>query len=110
MDTDFWQSITRLVSWLDGESDRPAETDRLLRILKVTEEAGEVAEAVAGACGQNPRKGLTNEWDRVSAELADVILSAAVALATIEGEGAQDVFAGHLARVRERSLALPGPG
>jgi len=103
---EFWQTISRLVGWLDDESGRPAEMDRLLRIMKVTEEAGEVAEAVAGATGQNPRKGVTNDWSQVSAELVDVMLTAAVALGTIEGENAGKVFAEHFARVRDRSLSL----
>jgi NTP pyrophosphatase (non-canonical NTP hydrolase) len=103
----FWETISRLVGWLDGESDRAPEMDRLLRIMKVTEESGEVAEAVAGATGQNPRKGVTNGWDKVSAELVDVILTAAVALRTIEGEGARAVFEAHVGRVADRSLKLP---
>jgi NTP pyrophosphatase (non-canonical NTP hydrolase) len=75
-------------------------------MLKLSEEVGEVAEAVIGATGQNPRKGTSHTWDDVQSELCDVIITAAVALRTLTPD-AREVFTAHLARVTERSL---GPG
>jgi hypothetical protein len=43
----------------------PAETEKLLRIMKLSEEAGEVTQAVIGAMGQNPRKGVTHTRDEM---------------------------------------------
>ena len=51
-----------------------------LRILKVTEEAGEAAGAWIGVLGTNPRKGVTHSRDDVVAELADVVITALVAM------------------------------
>ncbi|GAA4921857.1 hypothetical protein GCM10023237_48440 [Streptomyces coeruleoprunus] len=57
---DTWETIDRLHAWLDGASSRTPEELRLLRILKLSEEVGEAAQAVIGALGQNPRKGTTH--------------------------------------------------
>jgi NTP pyrophosphatase (non-canonical NTP hydrolase) len=80
----------------------------LLRILKLSEEVGEVAEAVIGATGQNPRKGVTHTWDDVQSELCDVAITALVALRTLTPQ-AREVFARHLERVTQRSTARPAP-
>ncbi|MER6050310.1 MazG-like family protein [Streptomyces sp. NPDC001793] len=105
-----WDTIDALVGWLDRESVLPAEQERLLRLLKLSEEAGEVAQAVIGATGQNPRKGRSHTWDDVHAELCDVIVTAMVALRTLTPE-ARQVFAGHLRRVAKRvpGAASPSP-
>lgn len=76
-------------------------------MLKLSEEVGEVAEAVIGAMGQNPRKGASHTWDDVRSELCDVMITAMVALRTLSPD-AREVFATHLAGVQERSLG-PGP-
>jgi NTP pyrophosphatase (non-canonical NTP hydrolase) len=104
---DFWESIERLQDWLArSQPDRPARETLLLRMLKLSEEVGEVAEAVIGATGQNPRKGTSHTWDDVRSELCDVIITAAVALRTLSPD-AHEVFSAHLARVTARS---EGPG
>lgn len=93
-DVDLWRSVEELYGWLSANRvDGPDEV--LLRILKLSEEVGEVAQAVVGVTGQNPRKGVTHTWDDVSAELCDVAVTALVALRTLTPE-ARDVFAGHL--------------
>jgi NTP pyrophosphatase (non-canonical NTP hydrolase) len=103
---DAWDSIGEIVNWLDTCSTQPPETERLLRIMKITEEAGEVSQAVIGTLGQNPRKGITHTWDDVSAELCDVILTAMVALTTLTPD-APKVFSEHLVRVTERCSQVP---
>jgi NTP pyrophosphatase (non-canonical NTP hydrolase) len=105
---DAWRTINQIVSWLDASSTLPPETEKLLRIMKLTEEAGEVTQAVIGAMGQNPRKGVTHTWDDVQAELCDVIFTAMVVLTTLNPD-AREVFYAHLARVADRSLRQPGP-
>ena len=103
---DAWGTIGQIVNWLDESSTLPPDTETLLRIMKLTEEAGEVSQAVIGVMGQNPRKGVTHTWDDVQAEICDVILTAMVVLATLT-PGARDVFNAHLARVAQRSLSGP---
>ncbi|MCX4574646.1 MazG-like family protein [Streptomyces sp. NBC_01571] len=117
-DEDVWDSIDRLHDWLDADRSREGHphddrthVDRahdgreelLLRILKLSEEVGEVARAVIGATGQNPRKGTTHTWDDVRAELCDVVITGLVALRTL-GPDAREVFTAHLAGVTDRSL------
>ncbi|MEW2546718.1 MazG-like family protein [Streptomyces sp. NPDC047002] len=99
-----WAAVERLYGWLEEHAALPAEQERLLRLLKLTEETGEVAAAVIGATGQNPRKGVTHSWADVEAELCDVIVTAMVALRTLTPDAAR-VFAGHLRRVDERARA-----
>jgi NTP pyrophosphatase (non-canonical NTP hydrolase) len=103
MDDVTWDTVGRLVEWLDRSSALPPETDKLLRLLKLSEEVGEVARAVIGVTGQNPRKGITHTWDDVTAELCDVILTAMVALSTVTPD-AREVFAQRLDHVATRSL------
>ncbi|MFF2994680.1 MazG-like family protein [Streptomyces sp. NPDC057950] len=117
-DEDVWDSIDRLHDWLDAGRTREGRThddrandDRandsreelLLRILKLSEEVGEVAQAVIGATGQNPRKGTTHTWDDVRSELCDVVITGLVALRTLAPD-AREVFTAHLAGVTDRSL------
>jgi NTP pyrophosphatase (non-canonical NTP hydrolase) len=99
---DAWGTIEEIVRWLDDSSMLAPETEKLLRIMKLTEEAGEVTQAVTGTLGQNPRKGVTHTWEDVQAELCDVIFTAMVALTTLTPD-ARDTFNGHLARVASRS-------
>ena len=56
-----------------------------VRLLKLTEEVGEVAEAFIGMHGLNSRKGVCRTRDDLLAELADVIITAAVAMSGITG-------------------------
>jgi NTP pyrophosphatase (non-canonical NTP hydrolase) len=54
-------------------------------LLKLTEETGEAAEAFIGMHGLNSRKGVCRSRDDLLAELADVIITAAVAMAVVTG-------------------------
>jgi NTP pyrophosphatase (non-canonical NTP hydrolase) len=103
---DAWGTIEEIVRWLDDSSTLAPETEKLLRIMKLTEETGEVTQAVTGTLGQNPRKGVTHTWEDVQAELCDVIVTAMVALTTLTPD-ARETFDGHLARVAARSLGTP---
>ncbi|WP_055698972.1 MULTISPECIES: MazG-like family protein [Streptomyces] len=104
---DPWETVGRLYEWLDSHNERAPQEALLLRMLKLSEEVGEVAQAVIGATGQNPRKGTTHSWEDVQAELCDVVVTAMVALRTLTPE-ARDVFAEHLRRVDARSkIVMP---
>jgi hypothetical protein len=67
--------------------DRIADTQHLtgvpgpiIRLVKLQEEVGEVAEALIGFTGANARKGYTHDEEAVAKELADVVITAMVAL------------------------------
>ena len=104
---DVWAGIDALWTWVDTNRPLSGQEALLLRMLKLSEEVGEVAEAVIGATGQNPRKGVSHTWDDVRSELCDVVITALVALRTLTPE-AREVFTRHLAGVTERSLGAPG--
>lgn len=102
-DEDLWDTIDRLRTWLDANRAHGGREGLLLRVLKLSEEVGEVAQAVIGATGQNPRKGVSHTWDDVRSELCDVVITAMVALRTLAPD-AREVFAAHLASIADRSL------
>ncbi|MFD6348030.1 MazG-like family protein [Streptomyces roseolus] len=102
-DEETWTTVTRLHDWLTAHQSLPPGQEILLRVLKLSEEVGEAAQAVIGATGQNPRKGTSHSWEDVEAELCDVVITAMVALRTLTPD-ASEVFARHLRRVAARSL------
>jgi NTP pyrophosphatase (non-canonical NTP hydrolase) len=103
---DPWETIDRLHAWLDADRAHGGREGLLLRVLKLSEEVGEVAQAVIGATGQNPRKGVSHTWDDVRSELCDVVITAMVALRTLAPD-AREVFTARLASVADRSLGGP---
>ncbi|MFI0718440.1 MazG-like family protein [Streptomyces sp. NPDC021224] len=103
MNDDIWATVGRLVRWLDENDNATPDTALLLRLLKLQEEAGEVAQAAIGATGGNPRKGHSHTWEDVQTELCDVMLTAMVALTTLTPDAA-DVFAARVSAVADRSL------
>ncbi|WP_326669099.1 MazG-like family protein [Streptomyces canus] len=100
---DLWKSVDALWNWLETDQPVSGREGLLLRMLKLSEEVGEVSEAVIGAIGQNPRKGVSHTWGDVQGELCDVVITALVALRTLTPD-TREVFHHHLARVTERSL------
>jgi hypothetical protein len=59
-------------------------------IMKIAEEFGEAVQAHIGVTGQNPRKGTYGTRDDVLKELADVIVTAGIAMiAVADGDPAQ---------------------
>ncbi|MFD8117819.1 MazG-like family protein [Streptomyces microflavus] len=100
---DMWPTIEGLVNRLEQHSELPREQQLLVQLLKIQEETGEVAEAVIGALGQNPRKGMSHTWQDVEAEVCDVIVTGMVALLRLNPE-APSVLARHLARISARDL------
>ncbi|MFI1017565.1 MazG-like family protein [Streptomyces sp. NPDC020965] len=107
MDKSTWGSVNRLRAWLDENAGEQSERERrLLRVLKIGEEYGEVAEAVHGALGTNPRKGPSHSWDDVRNELIDVAVTALVALATLDADGEAE-FDARLQYLVDRALPPP---
>ncbi|KJK57378.1 MazG-like family protein [Saccharothrix sp. ST-888] len=102
MDDDMWQTVDAVADWLAASSPVSAEMQKVLQILKITEEAGEVAEAVIGAMGTNPRKGFSHDWDDVTDELCDVIVTALVALGRVRPDDAPQTFRHHLRQIAAR--------
>lgn len=74
-----WDQVGQLYAY---HGDVPAE----VRLLKLTEEVGEVADAFIGMHGLNRRKGICRARDDLLAELADVIITAAVAMSGVTGD------------------------
>ncbi|MEU4585427.1 MazG-like family protein [Kitasatospora aureofaciens] len=88
MEDGLWGRAGMLRTWLEDEADEQSVADvRLLPVVKIGEEFGEVSEAVHGALGANPRKGWSHDWSDVETELCDVIVTAMVAFDTISGDG-----------------------
>ncbi|MFJ3860400.1 MazG-like family protein [Streptomyces sp. NPDC090085] len=81
---DPWTTISALAVRFDasdaGRGMAPEES-HVLQVLKIGEEFGEAAQAVIGAKGTNPRKGTSHTWEDVHDEVADVAITALVALA-----------------------------
>ncbi|CAL9328186.1 hypothetical protein SUDANB176_07478 [Streptomyces sp. enrichment culture] len=99
--TDTWQMIADLAGRLDAHSTLPREQRVLFQLLKIQEEAGEVAEAAIGAAGQNPRKGRSHTWQDVESEVCDVIVTGMVALMRMNPD-AEAIFAKHMQRIADR--------
>lgn len=93
-DWDTWADVQILTDWLNDHND-VTDHEITLRILKLSEEVGEVAEARINQLAQNPRKGKWATEQDVIAELCDVIVTAMVAINTITGDPV--VSRGHLA-------------
>lgn len=86
-----WEDLNRLLT------DFLPDVDEQTLILKITEESGEVAEAYIGMRGQNPRKGVCATRDDVQTELADVVITTAIAMIAL-ADGNPDVARAHLHR------------
>jgi NTP pyrophosphatase (non-canonical NTP hydrolase) len=103
---EMWDRIRRLRLWLDENAGGQTESERnLLRVLKIGEEFGEVSEALHGALGANPRKGMSHSWADVRKELIDVAVTTLVALDTLGPEAEKEFDA----RLRHLVDRVTGP-
>lgn len=85
-------------------SDRtPGERGVIMQVVKVQEEAGEAAEALLGWLAENPRKPVTPVC-HLSIELADVAISALVAMSRINPQSWQDEFSKRLQVCADRLI------
>ena len=85
-------AVAATVRWLDRHNGAGDEQISL-QLMKVMEESGEAAGAWIGVRGQNPRKGVTHDRGDVAAELADVIMSALVAIESLGFDAEETVTA-----------------
>ncbi|MDG4797304.1 MazG-like family protein [Micromonospora sp. WMMD1082] len=106
MDETIWQAVRTARGWLD-EANGTGQAELTCRMLKLTEEAGEVAGAWIGLLGQNPRKGVTHTREDVAAELADAAFTALVAIESL-GLDARAVLGRCAGKVAERVGERPG--
>lgn len=93
-----WDQVRKLHAY---HGDVPME----VRLLKLTEEVGEVAGAFLGVHGLNKRKGVCRTPDDLLDELSDVIITAAVAMSGVTADPgrARDHFERRLAAVTARA-------
>lgn len=98
-----WDTIRRLVAWLD-QANGTGEHETAMRLMKLTEEAGEVMQAYIGTVGQNPRKGVTHTRADVADELCDVIVTAMVALHRFTDDPEKHLAA-KIQKIADRSVA-----
>jgi NTP pyrophosphatase (non-canonical NTP hydrolase) len=103
MDAETWALVNRLRDWLDEQSPVSGDLAKAMRVLKIGEEFGEVAEALHGAMKANPRKGASHTWDDVRKELCDVAITSLIALASLTPD-AQKIFDERLQHIADRSL------
>lgn len=94
---DMFGDIEAINGWLDAaNANAHTAGDDPMRVLKVSEEIGEFIEALImangraaaayiGVTGQNPRKGKTHTMADVTAELADIAVTALCAIQHFAG-------------------------
>jgi hypothetical protein len=101
---DLFAHVADITAWLDASNPDTAHED-CMRVLKLTEEAGEAAAAYIGMVGQNPRKGVTHSLDDLLGELADVALTALCAMQHFTRDDAvtRAVLAAKVQRIVTRS-------
>ncbi|MEV5607272.1 MazG-like family protein [Streptomyces sp. NPDC052225] len=99
--TDTRQTITDLTHRLDAHSSLPRDTRIPYQLLKIQEEAGEVAKAAIGLAGENPRKGVTHTQRDLEAKVCDVIVTAMVALTRLSPD-AEAIFAHRTQHITDR--------
>ncbi|MFI8261114.1 MULTISPECIES: MazG-like family protein [unclassified Streptomyces] len=106
MEKNAWAVTGELAAFFDeATAHLPADQRRVLQVLKIGEEFGEAAQAVIGATGTNPRKGLSHSWRDVEAEVCDVLVTAMVALHRLGVTDPAAMFTAHLAKTAARTLA-----
>lgn len=98
--------LIALSEWIDaGNAHRDPEAATWGRVAKITEEAGEVIEAMIGWTAQNPRKGQTHSKNDVIEELLDVAITALGAIEHLQGHqgAAMTLLRKKVAYVAERA-------
>lgn len=104
-----WDSLAVLAAKYKDEALDAGQDPVQNQIVKLMEELGEVAQAFIGWSGQNHRKGYSHSIDDVISELADVVITAQVALITASantGYSPISHYADKLHRVTSRALDL----
>lgn len=108
MDAFAWNIINQQRAWVDQATELRGDNLLVAGIMKLTEEIGEVAAAWAGCTGTNARKGVTHTRQDVADELADVAITALLALTAATGDP-HEALTARLAHVYTRSLDHGAP-
>lgn len=108
------RALDQLSAWIDRSNEEQGRTGELLtlhRVIKIGEEAGEVVNALIGALGANPRKGVTNTMEKVLNELLDVAVTALGAYEHIDGHQGRALWElnDKIAAVARRAGAVQEP-
>ncbi|MEV7775113.1 NUDIX domain-containing protein [Kitasatospora sp. NPDC086791] len=104
-----WSVIDAVHRHLSEHRARIGQPLLTLQVVKIQEEAGEVAEALLGVLGANPRKGVSHTVADLQGELCDVITAAMVALRDTTTDPAA-VLSAHLTAWRPRHAGEPPAG
>ena len=96
--TDNWAAVRRLRLWLDSQCAVTDEAMRLLRVLKVVTEVGELADAVHGAFAGDTGHNWTDAHD----EFCDLIVKSMLALDTLTPDP-RAVFEARLQQIADES-------
>jgi len=109
---DFQDQLTEMSRWLDEAPANAARTpleQTLMRFLKIGEENGEMVAEIIGMTGQNPRKGVTSDIDKVIGEALDVAITAlgAVEHATGNQGDALALMLDKMSKVHARMQGAP---
>lgn len=75
-----------IVGLLDAIAEFFGDVPDAVKVMKIGEENGEAVEAFIGMTGANVRKGVTHTEGDLRLELADVVITAYVALAAFSGD------------------------
>lgn len=103
--------LVALSMWIDaGNAHRDPEAVLWGRVSKIGEEFGEAIQALIGATGQNPRKGVTHTEEDLVEELLDVAVTALGAIEHATGHKAQSLaLLNHkIGKVWERAASVGG--
>jgi NTP pyrophosphatase (non-canonical NTP hydrolase) len=109
----FEEPIAVMSKMLDNSMERIGYGEMVVtwaRITKVGEEAGEVIDALNGATGMNPRKGVSATWIDVQKELLDTAATALLAWEHVNGNrgGALEALIGHVEHLLDRHIRQVG--
>ncbi|MFI5529996.1 MazG-like family protein [Kitasatospora sp. NPDC051853] len=105
---DAWTTVKSLSAHLSSLSELTPREAALAQALKLGEESGELAEAVIGMYGLNPRKGVSHTLADVHAEACDAAVTAFVLIERTGGD-ARAAFEQHLRKLASRTLpTAPG--
>ncbi|MFI8459076.1 MazG-like family protein [Kitasatospora sp. NPDC085464] len=103
---DLLETIEKITATLDRVTPLTRDLEVVMRLGKISEEVGEVHEALSRALGHNLRKGHDPEgWTKVQNELCDVVFTALIALTTVSDD-ARAKLQERLAFVADRTLSL----
>lgn len=97
-----WDAIRKLTAWLNRDDPFDRAHSFSMRLLKLQEEMGEVAQAYIGWTGQNPRKGVTHTQDDLLDELADVAVTALVAMESLDPVNGEIAWNSRIEKLTDR--------